>query len=86
MELHEEYLNILHENVVEICFIKKNGDPRLMLCTLREDLLPIRTSAAEESEKAEPNVDDDIINVWDIDKAAWRSFHTGDLLSFEVSE
>lgn len=60
--------NGLHAGVVNIRFVKSDGTVRVMNATLVESALPPRKPDTVER-KANPNV----IRVWDVDKADWRS-------------
>lgn len=61
--------SILTNNVVVVTFTKKDGEERVMKCTLNENLLPPKDPDVKPKKKSE-----DVIAVWDLDKSAWRSF------------
>ena len=61
---------LLHEGVVGITFIKKDGSERLMQCTLAESKIPSEF-ASKGSEKAKS---DEVLPVFDIENDGWRSF------------
>jgi len=75
---------ILKENVVKVVFTKKDGSEREMLCTLNQKLLPPREDGGDEEAPKTKNPDQ--INVWDLEKGAWRSFMIDSMISFEVVE
>lgn len=63
--------NLLKENVLEVTFVKKDGEERRMKCTLQKDVaIPY-----EKKTDRERIVKDDILPVWDLDKGAWRSIN-----------
>jgi hypothetical protein len=70
----DDLKHILEQNVVEVDFLKLNGDRRVMTCTLREDIKPRATKADPISQKAVRDVSDAVVSVWDINARGWRSF------------
>jgi len=80
-----QYLrDTLKENVVIVTFTKKDGSVRTMRCTLKADLLPAQTDIEEQVQKKAPNAD--ALAVWDLEKAAWRSFRFDSIIAFSISE
>lgn len=80
-----QYLrDVLKENILLVTFTKKDGTVRTMRCTLKPDLLPAQTDIEEQVQKKAPNLD--ALAVWDLEKAAWRSFRFDSILTFSVSE
>lgn len=80
-----QYLrDVLKENILLVTFTKKDGTIRTMRCTLKADLLPAQTDIEEQVQKKAPNPD--ALAVWDLEKAAWRSFRLDSILTFSVSE
>jgi hypothetical protein len=70
---------LLHEHVVNVVFIKADGTERIMNCTLRPDLLPEQTESTS-TRKSNP----DVMSVWDLDNAGWRSFRLDSIITFTV--
>lgn len=63
----------LHQNVVEVQFVKRDGTKRRMRCTLKESLLPKKAERPEgetQTRKSPAGVQ----IVWDLDAGGWRSF------------
>ena len=58
----------LRKGILDIQFVKKDGSLREMRCTLKEEY--ITKSEAKGIKKDNP----DVVAVWDIDNAGWRSF------------
>ena len=80
-----QYLrDVLKENIALVTFTKKDGTVRTMRCTLKADLLPPQTDIEEQVQKKVPNPD--ALAVWDLEKAAWRSFRFDTILAFSISE
>lgn len=70
----EDLKNLLKQNVVEVDFLKLNGDRRVMTCTLREDMKPRATKDDAMSQTAVRETSDAVISVWDVNAKGWRSF------------
>lgn len=70
----EDLKLLLEQNVVEVDFLKLNGDRRVMTCTLREDIKPAATKNDAMSQKAVREVSDAVVSVWDVNARGWRSF------------
>ena len=74
----------LQTNICTITFTKKNGDERVMNCTLDEQHFPpIQKEAAEVGEVRQKSKD--ALAVFDVDAQAWRSFRWDSLKRFEMS-
>ena len=81
VDIAELYESLKNE-VVRVKFTKVNGDERVMLCTLREDHLPLfdrPLSVPSEDGDDESST----IAVWDLEANGWRSFRTNSVISFE---
>jgi hypothetical protein len=76
MYTRENLLKDLKQSVVEVTFIKVNGDRRIMRCSLDPRFLPPITgqqlSHIDEQHGKEENKD--VIAVWDLGVNGWRSF------------
>ena len=72
---------LLHEGVVGITFIKKDGSERLMQCTLAESKIPSEF-APKGSEKAKS---DEVLPVFDVENDGWRSFRWDSITKIEFS-
>ena len=68
----EEVVAGLKSGFAIVAFDKKNGQQRVMRCTLDPQYLPEMTEASK-AKKAKP-VNDEVVSVWDMDKNGWRSF------------
>lgn len=80
----ESVNHLLRENVLKVTFTKKDGTERQMLCTLNQKLLPPREDGEEEEAPKAKNPDQ--INVWDLEKGAWRSFMIDTVIMVNVVE
>jgi len=72
----------LKENVCEVTFTKKDGDQRIMTCTLDDKLLPV-VEVVEDAEPKKPKKPkkprvlknpNNTLSVYDINAKGWRSF------------
>lgn len=70
----------LHNGVIRVVFMKKDGTERKMLCTLKADLLPAQTDLEEAVQKKTPNPD--VLAVWDVEAQGWRSFRYDSVIGF----
>lgn len=67
-----QVLDLLRSQVVTVTFTKKNGDQRVMRCTLSPEYFAqdkYKTTLTEDSNSEKSNC-----TVWDVDAQAWRSF------------
>jgi hypothetical protein len=78
-----EMIDALQNAIVQVRFVKLNGDERIMTCTLRSDILPIVEEHVPSTRKSKPEGN---ISVWDVDKKAWRSFLIDRVISAKVIE
>jgi len=62
---------LARNNIISVTFTKKNGEERILKCTLKDDYI-----ISEEKKETISNKksNDDVLPVWDLDKSAWRSF------------
>ena len=72
MQTRDEIVTLLKEGLLEVTFTKVNGEERVMKCSLHKEFT---TNLTEEVKKSnERKINEDVIPVWDIDNAGWRSF------------
>ena len=64
----------LENEVLEVTFLKINGDKRVMTCTLKDNIKPKATKTDSMSQKAVRTVSDKVCSVWDKNAKGWRSF------------
>ena len=71
--LYEDLKEFLHTEVIEVAFTKKNGDDRVMKCTLMAKEIP--TEMAPKNIGNPPDEENrDYMNVFDVEAQGWRSF------------
>lgn len=79
-EKGREFINkCLHEGICTVEFTKKNGDKRVLKCTLRMDTIPEEFVPTGESTRAKNN---DARTVFDVENNQWRSFRWDAVESF----
>lgn len=76
----------LMANVCEVIFRKVNGMKRVMICTLKDEIIP------EDSEKYHYTSDTsakysnpELLHVYDLEKKAWRTFRIDHVYSVRVN-
>jgi len=65
-----ELRDLLAENVLKVTFDKKNGEKRIMTCTLKKDVLPPTPTNTKRIYKESQQS----ISVWDMNANGWRAF------------
>ena len=73
-------LHMLKEAVITVNFTKKNGEPRKMVCTLRDDYLPSVAEADLTEDRQRKAVNEETVCVWDVDVKSWRSFRLDSII------
>ena len=81
----EHLKKLLQKNKLTVCFNKKDGTERTMLCTLSPSLLPVVEKKGEGEIKKEKKQNDESIAVWDLEKTAWRSFRFDSVVSYSTT-
>ena len=76
--------HMLKAGVVEVEFVKKDGYPRVMRCTLCPMFIPEQEVAEGESSSVKKQKSADLMSVYSIDVGGWRSFSINRL--FDVRE
>lgn len=79
---NSEMKDSLHQGICKVVFTKKNGDERIMHCTLQESMLPEQMDIEEEIQKKKPNPD--VLAVWDVEAKGWRSFRWDSIKNFST--
>lgn len=70
----DRLVELLQKQVIEVTFTKLNGDRRVMTCTLIPDRLPPAKSDDPMSQKKIRELNEAVVNVWDVNASGWRSF------------
>lgn len=77
----DEAISDLKSHICKVVFTKKDGSERTLVCTLREQFLPKPGDYEPDEDR---KVNQDVINAWDLDKLAWRSFRLDSVKLFEA--
>jgi hypothetical protein len=80
---YDELKSVLQANIANVTFTKKNGEKRVLNCTLIADHLPA-IEVKEGEEKTERKVNTDVLSVWDLENEGWRSFRLDSLENVEI--
>ena len=72
---------LAQDRVITVTFKKKNGDTRIMDCTLLEKFLPVQLDIENTTTRDNP----DVLVVWDITSEGWRSFRIASIIAIENS-
>ena len=70
----EELMEMLRKEVVEVTFLKLDGDKRKMPCTLMPSFFPPATKDDPMSQKKVREISDKVVAVWAIESKGFRSF------------
>jgi len=77
--------SMLAEDIVLVKFTKKNGDSREMYCTLQNEFIPEHKKYFSESNNSNfRNKTLEVLAVFDMEKADWRSFRMDSITAFEI--
>lgn len=80
---------MLKTGTARVTFVKKNGDTRIMECTLDDTIIPDEHKPKPLAEGQTPKKrSDDNLSVWDINANGWRSFLFANVLgiSFTIGD
>ena len=81
-----ELMEMLRKEVVEITFLKLDGDERKMPCTLITSFLPPAKKDDPMSQKKVREVSDKVCAVWAVESKGFRSFRYDRVTKVEVIE
>jgi len=82
----EELMEMLHKEVLEITFLKLDGDERTMPCTLIPSYLPPAKKDAPLTQKKVREISDKVVAVWALESNAFRSFRYDRVKEVKVLE
>ena len=80
----EELMEMLRKEVVEVTFLKLDGEERKMPCTLIPSLLPDVTKDESLTQKKVREISDKVVAVWAIESKGFRSFRYDRVTKVEV--
>lgn len=76
----EELVSKLQKGVVTVTFTKVDGSERVMKATLMPEVLPKVSGTTTPSTRRK---NEEVLSVWDTEKAAWRSFKLANVIKVE---
>lgn len=82
-KLGEKLKTLLGAYVLEVEFIKQNGDTRKMSCTTKADKIPETHQPKNENTTT---LNEGVIRVFDVEVEGWRSFRVDSVKSFGLKE
>jgi len=78
-------LKALVESPCKVTFIKvKDNTVRSMVCTLNPQDIPVKFEKGIEDTLQGSSYDADLVSIWDVTEAGWRSFRISRVISFEI--
>ena len=77
-----EMIEELLKRECRVIFRKVNGESRDMICTLNPDVIPAATKTEPLSQTKVRELNEEVLAVWDIKAAGWRSFRVENVVSF----
>ena len=80
----EELMDLLHKQIVEVTFLKLDGEERKMPCTLILNFLPPATKDDPLTQKKVREISDKVVAVWAIESKGFRSFRYDRVTKVEV--
>jgi|AntAceMinimDraft_12_1070368.scaffolds.fasta_scaffold57693_3 hypothetical protein len=80
----EQLMEMLRKEVVEVTFLKLDGDERKMPCTLKPSLLPAVAKEDPLTQKKVREISDKVIAVWAPGSNGFRSFRYDRVTKVEV--
>lgn len=80
---YDAIVDQLRSSVLEVSFVKVDGDTRVMPCTLLTEYMP-EASEAKVQKVDDYSVNKSVIRAFAIDKQAWRSFRLENVTGVRV--
>ena len=80
----DDLMEMLRKEVMEVTFLKLNGDERKMPCTLIASFLPKATKDDAITQKKVREVSDKVCAVWAVESKGYRSFRYDRVTKVEV--
>ena len=77
-----EMIEELLKRECRVIFRKVSGESRDMICTLNPDVIPAATKTDPLSQTKVRELNEEVLAVWDIKAAGWRSFRVENVVSF----
>lgn len=79
------FISDLRQNIIEVRFMKVNGQVRIMKATLQASWLPADVRTRDQiTEAANREQRNDLVTLWDIDAGDWRSIKLDTVISLQL--
>ena len=82
----EFLVDMLSDGAIIVKFTKVDGSARVMRCTRDPDLVPVDSFVAEENPEKPIKENLNVLRVYDLDIAEWRSFRIANVKSVSLTE
>lgn len=83
---HHEIIEQLHHAILEVKFTKADGSIRVLVGTLKDNLLPPQPVVEEGTIIPISPYNPELVKVYDLEASAWRSFKTQNVISWRILE
>ena len=77
----QKILDLLNDGVCEVTFKKVDGELRVMQCTLKADIVPVKQSLTEDAAVKTRAKAPGVVSAWSLDRRDWRSFRVNNVIS-----
>lgn len=79
------FISDLRQNVIEVRFMKLDGNVRIMKATLHPSYLPEDTRTREKIDEAvNREKRNDVVTIWEADASQWRSIKLDSIISLQL--
>lgn len=78
----ETLQHLLRDFTAKVTFNKKDGTERVMLCTLQQGIAIPHEKKTDRVKEPKP----DLLPVWDIEAAAWRTITIANIKHIEITQ
>lgn len=79
------FISDLRQSIIEVRFIKLDGNVRIMKATLHASWLPEDTRTREKiTEAANREQRNDVVTLWDTEANGWRSIKLDTIISLQL--
>lgn len=77
-----EIYDLASNHIIYVTFTKKNGEERIMKCTLKDEYI-----ISEEKKSVSIRKENtEVLPVWDLENSAWRSFRIDSVKGVKIWE
>ena len=84
LEQKDIITTLLEAHVLDVKFVKVNGEKRTMTCTLIDEFIPTHKRYFD-NDKENKQSNPGVLAVFDMEKEDWRSFRVNSVYSYAIS-